>query len=297
LDADSLVILLTSNTMAAAAHPVRTLRELVTSLEAAMTVTLASPKPKAVHRLRTTTRRIEAQFELFALLPNLPNHAKPAKKARKLLRKIRRAAGRVRDLDVQRDLTSSRSNEANQLRDLFKQQRNEAAKSLLDAIDRYQLKLARSLESLLEILAAAEPLAIPVDQIAQLTLHWYAHNSPASAKQSQRQLHGIRKAAKLARYIAESAAPMTPSGAKQRSTPAHRLALAFESLQQSGGDWHDWLTLSGIAHRELSAASPLTQSFKRRCEKSLADYQRHLKSLPRKIPDLRPPTVDSHPAA
>jgi hypothetical protein len=81
---------------------------------------------------------------------------------------------------------------------------------------------------------------------------------------------------------------------KQRSTPAHRLAVAFESLQQSGGNWHDWLILSDIAHRELSAASPLTQSFKRRCERSLVDYQRHLKSLPRKIPDLRPPTVHSH---
>ena len=102
--------------MAAAAHPVRTLRELVTSLGAAITLVLADPKPRSIHDLRTGTRRIEAQLELLALLPDLPRHAKPAKKAGKLLRKVRRAAGSVRDLDVQRNIVASKSREAAELR-------------------------------------------------------------------------------------------------------------------------------------------------------------------------------------
>lgn len=257
--------------MAAAAHPVRTLRELVTSLEAAITLALADPKPRHVHKLRTTTRRIEAQLELLALLPDLPKHDKPATKTRKRLRKLRRAAGRVRDLDVQHGLVQSKSNEAHQLRSLFKHQHERAAEQLIDTLNKHQAKLTRNLEALLEALAPAESLSISAEYLAKLALDWYVRNAPAAAKQNHRQLHDVRKAAKLARYISESAG----------STPARRLARTFESLQQSGGNWHDWLTLSGIAHDELGDTSTLTQTFTRRCERSLAEYQTHLKSLPK----------------
>jgi CHAD domain-containing protein len=222
-----------------------------------------------VHKLRTSTRRIEAQLELLALLPDLPSHAKPAKKARKLLRKLRRAAGDVRDLDVQCALVESKSDEADQLRSVFKHQRKRAAKELVAVIDELQAKLTRALEAMLEALAPAESLALPAAQLEQLILDWYGRRAPATAEQNRRQLHDIRKTAKLARYIAESA-------------PATRtLSRTFESLQQSGGDWHDWLTLANIAQHELGDSSPLAQDFTRRCQKSLIKYQRHLKSLPK----------------
>lgn len=260
------------------AYPIHTLRELVTTLEAAITVALADPNPKAVHRLRTTTRRIEAQLELIALLPTLPPHAKPARKARKLLRKLRRAAGRVRDFDVQYDLAQTTSPslapEARRLRELLKRRRGEEVERLLHLLRKHPSKLTHTLETLLAALAPAEALALPVANVARLTLHWYARNSPAMTKQDSRQLHDIRKAAKLARYIAESALPATKA-----STPVRRLARAFESLQQSGGNWHDLATLSIITRRKLGPSSPLTQSFSRRCKKSLLDYQRHLKSF------------------
>jgi len=261
--------------MAVAAHPVRTLRDLVTSLEAAITLTLADPKPHSVHRLRTTTRRIEAQLELLALLPDLPPHGKPAKKARKLLRKLRRAAGDVRDLDVQRDLTPSKSHEAAQLQNLFEHRRDRAAKKLIAALNKHQGKLTRRLEALLKALAPVESLAVPSAHLVQLVLDWYTHTAPPAAKQDHDQLHGIRKAAKLARYMSESG-----TSASTRS-----LARTFESLQQSGGNWHDWLTLSTIADHELGTSSPLTRSFTRRCERSLAKYQSHLKSLPKGLTD------------
>lgn len=260
--------------MAAAAHPVRTLRELVTSLEAAITLTLADPKPSPVHKLRTTTRRIEAQLELLTLLRDLPKHDKAAAKARKLLRKLRRAAGRVRDLDVQRDLVQSKSDEADQLHSLFKHQREQAVQKLLDTIHKRQVKLTRALETLLETLAPAKSLTVPAKDLATLALDWYVLNAPVTATQDHRQLHNIRKTAKLARYIAESA----------NSTPTRSLARTFESLQQSGGNWHDWLTLSDIAHHELGDSSRLTQTFTRCCEKSLTEYQAHLKSFPRRLP-------------
>lgn len=256
------------------AHPIGTLRELVTSLEAAITLTLAKPKTKPVHNLRTTTRRIEAQLELLSLLPDLPEHGKPAKKARKLLATLRRAAGRVRDLDVQRDLAQSKSpelhHEVEQLRSMFKRQRRRQANRLLNTIDKHQPRLTLSLEALLEALAPAEPLTLSASRLTQLTLHWYIHNTPATPEDSD-QLHAVRKSAKLARYMAES------------SESTKKLSQTFEALQQSGGEWHDWLTLSEISHRELGASSPLTQSFAHHCKRSLADYQRHLKSLPKSL--------------
>jgi CHAD domain-containing protein len=258
---------------AAAAHPVRSLRDLITALEAAITLTLVDPKRKSVHRLRTTTRRIEAQLEFLALLPDLPEHTRLAKKVRKLLRKLRRAAGRVRDLDVQRDLIQSKSHEAQKLRSLLKQQRGEAAESLLSTVHKHQSKVTRTLEALFKTLDPAESVTIPATHLGRLTLGWYADHAPDATQRDHRQLHDIRKAAKLARYIAESAS----------SPSTRRLARAFESLQQSGGDWHDWLTLSHIAHRELGSASPLTRSFTDHCEKSLSKYQLHLKALPKSL--------------
>lgn len=252
-----------------AAHPVRTLRDLVATLETAITLVQADAKSKPVHDLRTTTRRIEAQLELLAILPELPEHGKSAKKTRKLLRKLRRAAGRVRDLDVQRDLTQFKSEEAHKLRSLFKQQRVKAVERLLEIVGTHGSKLIRTLEALLKILAPAESVAVPADQLAQVTLDWYAHQTSAPIQRNHRELHDIRKAAKLARYMVESAG----------SASTHRIALVFESLQKSGGDWHDLLTLSRIAQRELGSSSPLTQSFTRRREESLAKYQRELKVL------------------
>lgn len=281
--------------MAAAVHPVRTLRELATSLEAAITLTLADPKPKSVHLLRTTSRRIEAQLELLSLLPDLPKpkRRKQEKNARRLLRKLRRAAGRVRDLDVQQDLTQSRSRDADQLCNTFKHQRGEEAEHLLDAIRKHQPKLARALEGLLKTLAPAEAMTLPIPRLCELTMHWYVHNVPATANDTD-QLHAIRKSAKLARYIAESAtSPNRPKAA----LAARRLAHTFESLQHCGGEWHDWLTLSEIAHRELGPSSRLTQSFARHCDASLAAYRRHLKSLPKELSTPQAAKASPRPAA
>lgn len=274
---------------AIAARPVRTLRELFTAHEAAVAATLANPTPKAVHRLRTTTRRIEAQLELLSLLPDLPDHAKPRAKAQKLLKQLRRAAGRVRDLDVQLDvqldaqhkLTESKSSrlhqDIRQLQSSFKRQREEESEDLLRLLRRHQARLSRRFQTLLEALTPAETLAFPISRLVQLTLGWYLRQAPAAAISTD-QLHAIRKAAKLARYMAESASPTAKS--RSSKTPAARLALTFESLQHSGGVWHDRLNLANIARSQLGASSPLSQSFASSCEEALARYQRDLTSLP-----------------
>src|ERR1017187_7315792 len=86
------------------AHPIQVLRDATTSLDAAILLCLADPEKSAVHRLRTTTRRIEAQLALLSMLPGLPPHEDEQRKVLRLIKKLRRSAGKVRDIDVQRDL-------------------------------------------------------------------------------------------------------------------------------------------------------------------------------------------------
>jgi len=254
------------------ASPIQTLRDHVTHLEAAITLCLADPKPKPVHLLRTTTRRIEAQLTLLSLLPHLPPHRKPAKKAQRLLKELRRAAGQVRDLDVQCDLIKDKTStntqkESLQLRNTLKHQRIQTEADLIQILDKHQSKLALTLESLLETLVPAERLSLSPTDLTHLTQSWFTRNIPSTYDDPD-QLHTIRKVAKLARYIAENA----PKSAR---TP-RKLAASFESLQQSGGEWHDWLILAAIAQDHLGKSSPLTQTLHRQCRTSLTAYRNHL---------------------
>ncbi len=263
-------------TPSTAARPIQTLREQITNLEAAIAVCLADPGPKSVHKLRTSTRRVEAQLTLLALLPNLPPYQKPEKQARRLLKKLRRAAGNIRDLDVQIDLIEQKSSastkeSSDRLSEALKNQRAQAEADLLHILNKHQAKLTKSLESLAATLDPAKSQTVTSTRLTALTQDWFTQNIPSKAiPNDPDQLHAIRKTAKLARYIAETA----PKSARN----PRKLAAAFESLQQSGGEWHDWLILSGIAQDKLGD-SPLTQAFRSNCETALTNYRSHIQSL------------------
>ena len=263
------------------AHPIRTLREHVTALEAAITLCLADPKPRSVHRLRTTTRRIEGQFAMLALLPEIPEHDKLARKAQRVLKQLRRAAGKVRDLDVQLDLIRSITPEkaspsferdASELHTELEDKRDAAADQLLRKLRRRQADIAILLESLLEALAPVEGIALSPVQLTALARDWFVDNAPPEPESNPDEpdhLHTLRKNAKLARYIAENA----PKSAK---TP-RRLAATFESVQEAGGHWHDWLVLAEIASTRLGPSSPVTKGMTQRCHLALTVYRRHLR--------------------
>jgi len=245
------------------AYPIATLREHVTALEAAITLTFADPQPKPVHRLRTTSRRIEALLILLDLLPGLPDHAKLARKSTRLLKKLRRAAGAVRDLDVQQDLvpnllpsrptepddlTGSTSADlhhhtdharrhhdrlhrhAKRLSDTLGHRRRQEAAALLTTLSKLQSRLAPTLEQLLTTLAPAVGLALSSTQLTTLTRDWYRHHLPASTRtlttSKPRLLHAVRKVAKLARYIAEVAPAAAPPLATRGTTPSHPATTA-----------------------------------------------------------------------
>ena len=270
---------------AAATHPIQLLKQQVTELEAALSLALADPDEKPVHRLRTLSRRIEAQLTLMELLPELPDHARPAAKSRKLLRKLRRAAGTVRDLDIQQSLIGDAApkrsgnaeaehlhKEAKSLAKKVTHERDREARLLVRTLTELQPRLARRLQKLLDALEPAEALALPPARLAELTRDWYRHHTPthseAEATDDPDHLHAIRKTAKLARYIAEGAS----DGASSAET--RKLAADFESLQQSGGTWHDLLTLAAVSRKHLGRKSPLAAHFAQSCERAQKAYQK-----------------------
>ncbi len=261
-------------------HPVENLREQATTLEAALTLVLASPTRQAVHRVRISTRRIEAQLELLAALPCKDNDLRAVplertRKLRKLLTAVRKAAGSVRDLDVQRDLikqagskeaAKSLRKQAKDLREHLKAQRHHRAQALLDQLEGHSRKLGPRLEDLLEELQPLADEAWSAERLSQVIRDWYATRT-AGSNATTDALHGIRKTAKLARYMAHSIGDQP-------------LARYFEDIQQSGGTWHDALTLSHVAREHLGKKAALAQAFARQEGSALAAYRERLDADP-----------------
>ena len=269
-------------------HSVQQLRVAVAALEASALLCLTKPGKIAVHRLRTSTRRVEAQLELLSMLPGLPSHDEQKRKAVRLLKQLRQAAGQVRDIDVQRDRVRSEvgasktegapspdgqlRREARRLRRVLKRNGEEAADRLLRLLHKQRARLSIAFAELLDALAPAGPVALNEAELIALArdcfLNRRAPSLPDAAPQGSKELHRIRKRAKLARYLAESA--------PQSFLEAHRVAASFESMQQAGGEWHDWLILSEFAADELGNAAILPRRFAAHANHALQEFRRRL---------------------
>ncbi len=268
------------------ASPVRTLREHTLALEEAMTVCLSKPRPSAVHKVRTEARRVEAQLELLSLLKKLPSHRSEATRALRLLKKIRRAAGRVRDLDVQRKLlkihvlekpedrvvediaqqeTPLVSCELVELRQIRKRRRKRAARRLLKLLDKRQKKLTAAFDALLTALEPVQNLQLPAAELLRLIDQRFRGTHALIIRHpSSEHLHSIRKAARVARYQAEIAPD---------SAAATRAAQRYEALQVAGGHWHDTLSLAADAATELGDSHATAITFGQLRDQYLTAYR------------------------
>jgi CHAD domain-containing protein len=267
-------------------HPVESLRESSKWLETSMRSCLAHPRTEAVHRLRTSTRRVEAQLALLSMLPSLPPHEEQKRKALRLLKRLRQAAGQVRDIDVQRELIRAEAaaaggapspdrdlrSEARRLRRQLKRTRDEEADHLLKLLNEQREQLPLVFAELENALAPVRSLALSEADLIALVRDWYASRrepDPPKAPYSTAELHEIRKRAKLARYLAESA--------PRSAVAARRLATQFAALQQAGGEWHDRLVLAEIATAELGRSAKLSQLFAAQARSALRAFKRRLR--------------------
>lgn len=237
------------------------------------------PKVEAVHHLRTGTRRVEAALETLAREAGARGLGEVAEKARqrwlRQLKKVRRAAGTVRDLDVHRELLEENfpvaSNAGNEgavdagaqklspitaqalaLEDWLKARRGEAAETLCTTLDGHIDRLLAAEDHFLDLIAKRRSLARRAHRpAAQLALEDYLRLMDAMPLLDNENLHEFRKGAKKARYVAES---------EEDNAAAEAMAKTVKKVQDAIGDWHDWVVVAEEAREALGDGGSLLQA-------------------------------------
>lgn len=223
------------------------MRGLNRDLSAAVSKVLDDAKPKSVHRLRTTVRRIES----------LVGYANPdiGKKEERTLEKmadLRKRAGKLRDLDVLADLLGNLGNgsaakDRKALADALEKKRDQQAKRLVSALKKlHEAKFFGRLHRIAEQAGAPQgdknralaPLEEAKAQLAQMADDF---GSGQTLKPSR--LHEARLTLKRIRYLAE----LAEESAAQKDF-IHKL----KSTQDAIGNWHDWLELTERAEKRFS---------------------------------------------
>ncbi len=190
-----------------------------------------NPAPESVHKFRTNSRRVEALLGEVA-----PQVNRNEKKLLKLLSRLRKKAGRVRDLDVEiASLRSLKIPEGNghksQFVDSLVEERTRQEQKLARAFDRATTnevrKRLKRTASRVEIPRNTEPLTLALSKLAKL--------GRDHVTLTEKTLHQYRIIGKRARYIAELAGD---------NTEAKRMVDQLKHMQDVIGDWHDWLKLT-----------------------------------------------------
>ncbi|MFZ0319405.1 MAG: CHAD domain-containing protein [Candidatus Sulfotelmatobacter sp.] len=213
-------------------------RAVFQKLERDLVKLSSKSQAQSVHRFRTGTRRL--QILLGELSPKLDRNEK---KLLKLLSRIRKRAGKVRDLDVQSAALRSlkvpreprrKTQLVNQLIELRREQEKKLHKEVDRATIREIRKRLKRAAKRFNPESARDPLAVAQAMLQRL--------KRASDPLSEAVLHQYRILSKRARYAAEFAAA---------SPATDRFISETKRIQDASGDWHDWLTLTQTANQRL----------------------------------------------
>jgi CHAD domain-containing protein len=206
-------------------------RSVFQSLARQLTKIAKSPAPESVHKFRTNSRRVEAVLSEVVSQLNRND-----KKLLKLLSRLRKKAGRVRDLDVEiASLRSLKTPEGNGhksdfvsalMQDRAKHEQKLAKAFNRKTADEVTKRLKRALSEI-DIPKDTEPLTLTLTKLAKL--------GREHVMLTEKTLHQYRIIGKRARYIAELADP---------DAEAKRVIDQLKHMQDVIGDWHDWLKLT-----------------------------------------------------
>ena len=215
----------------------------------------------AVHRVRTGSRRLQAMLESLLREAGQPAEAlrEPTRLWLRQLKKIRQAAGAVRDLDVQRKLLEGwignvadgsqagpLQHQAGALDGWLKDQRKRLAHGMQKEMSRRQQRLLEQQDGLFAAISGlhrGKTAAMrPADAVA---LDEFVRSCDAMPVLDAENLHDFRKATKKARYVAEAGSEEPTSVAK-----------ALKRIQDAIGDWHDWVCLQIDAKEALGQDAP-----------------------------------------
>jgi CHAD domain-containing protein len=215
-------------------------REIFQKLERDLVKLAARSQAHTVHRFRTGTRRLQI---LLSELSPAPELNRSDKKLLKLLGRIRRRAGKVRDLDMQSAAMRSlkvprearrKTQLVNRLIELRGKQEKKLRKQLDKATVREIRKRLKHAAKHVHPQADCDPLAVAHVMLEAL------HRTGVPLTETV--LHQYRILSKRARYPAEFAFP---------SPASEHLIVQIKQIQEALGDWHDWLTLTQTAAAHL----------------------------------------------
>ena len=209
------------------------------------------PTAENVHGFRTSSRRVEAMLEELGSNPGR-NH----KKLLKLLSRLRKRAGRVRDLDAQigalRSLKIPQEPARRaQLMRMLIEERTRREKKLVGIFDSETVaeirKRLKREANRMKSREQTDVLALARRRVSQLA----ADNGPITEKT----LHQYRIVGKRARYLAELAG---------KDSAAAKFIAQLKRMQDVLGDWHDWLQLTARAEKLFGSlpGSPLVAALR-----------------------------------
>ena len=229
--------------------------------------------PRAVHALRTTSRRLQS-----ILAARADTRARTDDKLYKQLRKIRRQAANVRDLDVQLaalktlDVPFATAEQERVIRTL-QRKRHKSAETLRDFLSAYRPRLR-------EAFAAEEPRFKPAPSATKRrkapavhdallkALTNFAEATETLRVESDDDLHAFRIFVKKARYTAELA------GDDPEATAA---IAAFKQIQDAIGQWHDWALLASTTDAVLG--HPANSALVRRLSEEVRRRHAHARRV------------------
>ena len=248
------------------------------------------PAPENVHKFRTYSRRVEAMLD--ELVPKLSRNDK---KLLKQLARLRKKAGRVRDLDVQ--ITALRSlkipqepGRKSQLMRTLSEERTQRERTLPENFDRKTVSQLRK-----RLRRAAKEMAIPENtDLLRLGMRAVLQLGRERAPLTEKTLHQYRIAGKRARYIAELAG---------HDPRAEQVVTQLKRMQDLIGDWHDWLKLTQRAEdlfggvRESSLVAALQNVTRAKFREAVSALAETRMALSEKGPVSVPPRPKPKPQA
>ena len=199
---------------------------------------LSAPEAKQVHRFRTGVRRLQTLLEDLC-----PACDRNQKRLLKLLTRIRKKAGKVRDLDVQLAALRSlkfpqeprrKTQLMHQLIELRGQREKKLSKALSREVVREIHKRLKRARKDFQPDRNRDPLSVARQILEPI--------AKADGLPTEELVHQYRLLGKRARYAAEFAS---------KSPESAQFIAQIERVQDALGDWHDWLTLTQSAAKRL----------------------------------------------
>jgi CHAD domain-containing protein len=282
-------------------------RSLFLKLNRLLSRVPSRPIPDVVHQLRTTTRRVEALLEALS-----PDADRSQRRLARSLKRLRRRAGRIRDLDVHqaalRSLKIGRdTNRKQQLMTELGERRSRQERKLLKRLDRESVtdlrkRLNRAAAQVLKPAngrRTRNPGSNPgvshqqMDPLAT-ALRMFARMARETGPLTDANLHQFRTRCKRIRYVAEM-------GGDKREIES--VVKEFKRLQDAVGIWHDWLTLTQAADdlfgspndsALLNALQNITRAKFVEALRTASDVKRNLLAI--RVPAPRPALKATKPA-